>query len=144
MSRGFAESGGYEFDGFRPGAYHSRDWVIRSLDDDLAYDQFVRMQLAGDKLLPDDYLAASASGFLVAGPYPGQTTAKTIEGIRYDQLDDMLMTVGGSMLGLTLGCVRCHDHKYDPLEQKDYYGLAASLAQTSHGTRTIDPNPTAT
>ena len=140
----FAESGGYEFDGFRPGAYHYRDWVIRSLNDDLPYDQFVRMQLAGDKLLPDDYLASSASGFLVAGPYPGQTTAKTIEGIRYDQLDDMLMTVGGSMLGLTLGCVRCHDHKYDPLQQKDYYGLAATLAQTSHGTRAIDPNPAAT
>ena len=140
----YAESGGYEFDGFRPGAYHYRDWVIRSLNDDMPYDHFVRMQLAGDKLQPDDYLAASASGFLVAGPYPGQTTAKTIEGIRYDQLDDMLMTVGGSMLGLTLGCVRCHDHKYDPLEQKDYYGLAASLAQTSHGTRNIDPNPTTT
>ena len=140
----FAESGGYEFDGFRPGAYHYRDWVIRAMNNDLPYDQFVRMQLAGDKLLPDDYLAASASGFLVAGPYPGQTTAKTIEGIRYDQLDDMLMTVGGSMLGLTLGCVRCHDHKYDPLQQKDYYSLAASLAQTVHGPRMIDPDPSAT
>ena len=140
----FAESGGYEFDGFRPGSYHYRDWVIRALNNDLPYDQFVRMQLAGDKLFPDDYLASAACGFLVAGPYPGQTTVKTIEGIRYDQLDDMLMTVGGSMLGLTLGCVRCHDHKYDPLQQKDYYALAASLAQTSHGPRFIDPNPSAT
>ncbi|WP_050986275.1 PSD1 and planctomycete cytochrome C domain-containing protein [Schlesneria paludicola] len=140
----FAESGGYEFDGFRPGAYHYRDWVIRALNDDLPYDQFVRWQLAGDRLRPDDFLAASASGFLVAGPFPGQTTAKTIEGIRYDQLDDMLMTIGGSMLGLTLGCVRCHDHKYDPLPQKDYYALAATLAQTSHGSRYIDPNPAAT
>ncbi len=140
----FAESGGYEFDGFRPGAYHYRDWVIRAINNDLPYDQFVRMQLAGDQLQPDDYLAASASGFLVAGPYPGQTTVKTIEGIRYDQLDDMLMTVGGSMLGLTLGCVRCHDHKYDPLQQKDYYALAASLAKTEHGPRMIDPDPAAT
>ena len=140
----FAESGGYEFDGFRPGAYHYRDWVIRALNNDLSYDQFVRMQLSGDKLQPDDYLAASASGFLVAGPYPGQITAKTVEGIRYDQLDDMLMTVGGSMLGLTLGCVRCHDHKYDPLQQKDYYSLAASLARTVHGSRSIDPDPAAT
>ena len=140
----FAESGGYEFDGFRPGAYHYRDWVIRALNNDLSYDQFVRMQLSGDKLQPDDYLGASASGFLVAGPYPGQITAKTVEGIRYDQLDDMLMTVGGSMLGLTLGCVRCHDHKYDPLQQKDYYSLAASLARTVHGSRTIDPDPAAT
>ena len=140
----FAESGGYEFDGFRPGAYHYRDWVIRSLNEDLPYDEFVRLQLAGDQLRPDDYLAAAASGFLVAGPYPGQTTAKTIEGIRYDQLDDMLMTVGGSMLGLTLGCVRCHDHKYDPLPQQDYYALAATLARTSHGPRSIDPDPVAT
>ena len=140
----FAESGGYEFDGFRPGAYHYRDWVIRSLNNDLPYDQFVRQQLAGDMLQADDYHAAAASGFLVAGPYPGQITAKTVEGIRYDQLDDMLMTVGGSMLGLTLGCVRCHDHKYDPLPQKDYYALASSFAKTSHGTRTIDPDPAAT
>ena len=140
----FAESGGYEFDGFRPGAYHYRDWVIRSLNNDLPYDQFVKQQLAGDMLQADDYHAAAASGFLVAGPYPGQITAKTVEGIRYDQLDDMLMTVGGSMLGLTLGCVRCHDHKYDPLPQVDYYALASSFARTSHGTRMIDPDPAAT
>lgn len=139
----FAESGGYEFDGFRPGAYHYRDWVIKSFNSDLPYNEFVRMQLAGDKLQPG-YVGASATGFLVAGPYPGQITAKTVERIRYDQLDDMLMTVGGSMLGLTLGCVRCHDHKYDPLPQQDYYALAASLAQTSHGPVSLDPDPAAT
>lgn len=140
----FAESGGYEFDGFRPGAYHYRDWVIRALNRDLPYDQFVRLQLAGDKLLPDEYDGAAASGFLVAGPYPGQITAKTVERIRYDQLDDMLMTIGGSMLGLTLGCVRCHEHKYDPLPHHDYYGLAATFARTAHGSRTLDADPAAT
>jgi hypothetical protein len=140
----YAESGGYEFDGFRAGAYHYRDWVIRALNDDLPYDEFVRMQIAGDKLRPGDYRAASASGFLVAGPYPGQITAKTVERIRYDQLDDMLMTTGGSMLGLTLGCVRCHDHKYDPIPAKDYYGLASVLARTSHGNARFDPDPKAT
>lgn len=140
----YAESGGYEFDGFRGGAFHYRDWVIRALNDDLPFNEFVRLQLAGDKLRPDDYAAAAASGFLVAGPYPGQITAKTVERIRYDQLDDMLMTVGGSMLGLTLGCVRCHDHKYDPLPQQDYYALAATLAKTSHGSRQLDPDPAAT
>ncbi|HVJ66434.1 MAG TPA: PSD1 and planctomycete cytochrome C domain-containing protein [Caulifigura sp.] len=140
----FAESGGYEFDAFRPGAYHYRDWVIQALNRDLPYDEFVRMQLAGDKLDPDGFQAAAASGFLVAGPYPGQITAKTVERIRYDQLDDMLMTIGGSMLGLTLGCVRCHDHKYDPLPQADYYALAASLAKTQHGPRALDPDPAAT
>lgn len=140
----FAESGGYEFDGFRPGAFHYRDWVIRALNSDLPYDQFVRWQLAGDLLEPDSIDAAAATGFLVAGPYPGQITAKTVERIRYDQLDDMLMTIGGSMLGLTLGCVRCHEHKYDPLPHQDYYALAASLAQTSHGPRTMDVDPAAT
>ena len=140
----YAESGGYEFDGFRPGAYHYRDWVIRALNDDLPYSEFVRMQLAGDHLLPGDYHGAAATGFLVAGPYPGQLTAKTEERIRYDQLDDMIMTLGGSMLGLTLGCVRCHDHKYDPLPQQDYYNIAASLARTVHGARPFYPDPAAT
>lgn len=140
----FAESGGYEFDGFRPGAYHYRDWVIRALNNDLPYDQFVRMQLAADVLAPDDIEAAAATGFLVAGPYPGQITAKTVERIRYDQLDDMMMTIGGSMLGLTLGCVRCHEHKYDPIPHHDYYSLVSSLARTGHGTRTMDLDPAAT
>ena len=140
----FAESGGYEFDGFRPGAYHYRDWVIRALNDDLPYDQFVRMQLVGDKSEADEFTGAAATGFLVAGPYPGQITAKTVERIRYDQIDDMLMTIGGSMLGLTLGCVRCHEHKYDPIPHEDYYALAATLAKSVHGSRVIDPDPPAT
>lgn len=137
----FAESGGYEFDGFRPGAFHYRDWVIKALNADLPYDQFIRMQLAGDVLQPDEIEGAAATGFLVAGPYPGQITAKTVERIRYDQIDDMMMTIGGSMLGLTLGCVRCHEHKYDPIPHQDYYSLAASLARTVQGTRTLDLNP---
>lgn len=140
----FAESGGYEFDGFRPGAYHYRDWVIRAINGDMPYSEFVRMQIAGDKLLPDDYRGAAATGFLVAGPYPGQITAKTVERIRYDQLDDMIMTIGGSMLGLTLGCVRCHEHKYDPIQAKDYYGIASSLARSAHGPKMYDPDPAAT
>lgn len=140
----YAESGGYEFDGFRPGAYHYRDWVIRSLNNDMPYDEFVKMQMAGDLLLPDDINGAAATGFLVAGPYPGQITDKTVERIRYDQLDDMMMTIGGSMLGLTLGCVRCHEHKYDPIPHQDYYAMAASLATTVHGSRTLDLDEAAT
>jgi hypothetical protein len=128
----FAESGGYEFDGFRPGAYHYRDWVIRAVNEDMPYDAFVRMQLAGDKLKPGEYDGAAATGFLVAGPYPGQTTVKTEEKIRYDQLDDMVSTIGSGMLGVTMACARCHDHKYDPLLQQDYYGIAAALATTVH------------
>ena len=129
----FAESGGYEFDGFRQGAYYYRDWVIRALNADLPYDEFVRLQFAGDLLDPDKIEGAAATGFLVAGPYPGQITAKTKERIRYDQLDDMLSTTGSAMLGLTIGCVRCHDHKYEPIPQTDYYNLAATLARTEQG-----------
>lgn len=134
----FAESGGYEFDKFRPGAFHYRDWVIRAFNADMPYDQFVRMQLAGDKLMPNSLEGASATGFLVAGPYPGQITAKTRERIRYDQLDDMVSVMGQSLLGATLGCVRCHDHKYDPFPQQDYYGIAAALARTEQGEIKID------
>ena len=89
-------------------------------------------------LAPNDFAAASATGFLVAGPYPGQITAKTVERIRYDQLDDMMMTIGGSMMGLTLGCVRCHEHKFDPIPQTDYYGIAAALARTDQVERKVD------
>ncbi len=135
----YAESGGYEFDGFRPGAYHYRDWVIRALNADLPYDQFVREQIAGDLLKPGTYDGVSATGFLVAGPYPGQITVKTKERIRYDQLDDMVSTIGSSMLGLTIGCARCHDHKFDPLPQQDYYNMAAALARTQHEERKLDP-----
>ena len=134
----YAESGGYEFDGFRPGAFHYRDWVIRALNDGMPYDRFIRWQVAGDRLQPDTLEGASAAGFLVAGPYPGQITAKTIERIRYDQLDDMVSTIGSGFLGLTFGCVRCHDHKYDPIPQTDYYGIAAALARTVHGELKID------
>lgn len=136
----FAESNGYEFDAFRAGAYHYRDWVIDALNADMPYDQFIRMQLAGDKLMPGEVEGARAVGFLVAGPYPGQITAKTREKIRYDQLDDMVSTIGSGMLGIAMGCMRCHDHKHDPLPQKDYYGIAAALATTVHSAEKIDLN----
>lgn len=137
----FAESGGYEFDGDRQGAYHYRDFVIQALNRDLPFDEFVRLQLAGDELQPNDFFATSATGFLVAGPYPGQTTAKTLQPIRYDHLDDMIATTGTAFLGLTLGCARCHEHKYDPIPQQDYYRLIATLGRTDSMTRQMDPNP---
>ncbi len=137
----FAESGGYEFDGDRAGAFHYRDFVIKALNRDMPFDEFVRLQLAGDELRPDDFFAASATGFLVAGPYPGQTTVKTLEPIRYDHLDDMVATTGTAFLGMTIGCARCHEHKYDPVPQQDYYRLLATLARTDSVTRQIDPEP---
>ncbi len=137
----FAESGGYEFDGDRPGAYHYRDWVIKALNQDLPFDEFVRLQIAGDHLKPGDLEATAATGFLVAGPYPGQTTAKTREPIRYDHLDDMISTVGTALLGLTVGCARCHEHKYDPIPQQDYYHLIACLARTDSNRYQLDADP---
>ena len=133
----YADSNGFQQDGDTY-QWVWRDWVVKALNDDMPYDEFIRMQLAGDKLMPGEYAGASATGFLVAGPYPGQITAKTVEKIRYDQLDDMVSTIGSGFLGLTMACVRCHDHKFDPLPQKDYYGIAAALATTVHSPSKID------
>src|SRR5204862_6186649 len=130
-------------DGDRPGAYHYRDFVIKAMNRDLPFDEFVRLQLAGDELKPGDFFSTSATGFLVAGPYPGQTTVKTLEPIRYDHLDDMLATTSTAFLGMTLGCARCHEHKYDPITQEDYYRLLPTLARTDSMTRQMDPNPEA-
>ena len=137
----YAESGGYEFDGNRNGAFHYRDFVIKALNDDMPYDEFLRLQLAGDLIKPGDYWSTAASGFMVAGPYPGQTTAKTLEIIRYDHLDDMIATMGSSMLGLSLACTRCHEHKYDPIAQDDYYKLIAAFSKTDSVEAKVDPKP---
>jgi hypothetical protein len=140
----FGESGGYEFDGDRPGAHHYRDWVIKALNADLPYNEFLRMQIAGDLIKPGDYDATAATGFLVAGPYPGQVTAKTVEPIRYDQLDDMVAMIGSSVLGMTIGCARCHDHKYDAIGHRDYYSMIACLGKAVQRDANIDPDPVTT
>ncbi len=121
----YADSGGYEADWDRPGAYPYRDFVIRALNQDLPYDTFLRWQVAGDHLAPQNPLAIAATGFCTAGPTvsPGFN-----DQARYDELDDIVSTVGTSMLGLTVGCARCHDHKFDPVTQQDYYQLVATFA----------------
>ena len=126
----FAESGGFEHDDDRPHAYRYRDFVIRALNDDMPFDQFVRWQLAGDELAGDDPLALMATGFLVAGVFPSQLTEAEFERARYDQLDDMAGTTGVAFLGLTIGCARCHDHKFDPIPKHDYYRLIATFTTT--------------
>ena len=126
----FAESHGYEQDYDRPFAYHYRDFLIRAFNDDMPYDQFVRWQLAGDELAPDDPLAMAATGFLGAGRFPTQLTEAEFESARYNELDDMVATTGAAFLGLSVGCARCHDHKYDPIPSDDYYRLAAVFTTT--------------
>ncbi len=139
----FAESSGFEHDYDRPAAYHFRDFVIRALNDDMPYDQFVRWQLAGDEFAPDDPLALMATGFLGAGVFPTQITANEVERTRYDAMDDMLATTGTAMLGLTIGCARCHDHKFDPISAQEYYRLLSTFTTTTRSELELDLDPAA-
>lgn len=147
----FAESNGYAFDGDRPNAWHYRDFVIRALNADMPYDQFVKLQIAGDLLTDtnvqttDEANAAinkvAATGFVVAGPFTTQQTQKERERSRYEQLDDIVNTMGTSLLGLTVGCSRCHSHKFDPLPQFDYYRLASCFADVGFSNTGINSKP---
>jgi hypothetical protein len=139
----FGESDGFERNGPRPTAWHYRDWVLRALSADLPYDEFCRLQVAGDVLRPGDAEAVKATGFLVAGIHntvlPVIETAR--EAARQDELEDLVGAVGQTFLGLTVNCGRCHDHKFDPVSQKDYYRLAAALAGVQHGERDVPVAP---
>jgi len=140
----FAESNGYAFDKDRGDAYHYRDFVIKALNEDMPYDRFVQLQIAGDQIEPENYMAQAATGFLAAGPFTSQQTQKERERSRYEQLDDIVHTMGTSMLGLTIGCARCHDHKYDPVPIKDYYRLVSCFAETGFQNHAHDPDPAKT
>jgi mono/diheme cytochrome c family protein len=137
----YAESHGYEQDYDRPNAYHYRDFVIRALNEDLPYDKFVRWQIAGDELAPQNMEAWKATGFLAAGTHATQITANQAEKERYDELDDLGSTIGTSMLGLTVGCARCHDHKYDPIPTADYYRLISAFTTTVRSDYPLDLEP---
>ncbi|NBR84031.1 MAG: DUF1549 domain-containing protein [Proteobacteria bacterium] len=137
----FAESSGFEHDYDRPGAFHFRDFVIKALNTDLPFDQFLRWQLAGDEFEPDNPLALSATGFLGAGVFPTQITANEVERTRYDAMDDMLSTTGSAFLGLTIGCARCHDHKYDPLPSEDYYRMLSTFTTTVRSVVDLEMEP---
>jgi hypothetical protein len=126
----FAESDGFEQDTDRPYAYWYRDFVIKALNEDMPFDQFVRWQLAGDELAPQDPWAMAATGFIGAEQFPTQLTEAEFEQARYDELDNMAATTGTAMLGLTVGCARCHDHKYDPISNREYYRLVSTFTTT--------------
>jgi mono/diheme cytochrome c family protein len=137
----FAESHGYEQDYDRPTAYPYRDFVIKAFNQDLPYDVFVKWQIAGDEIEPDNPLALMATGFLAAGVHSTQITANQVEKERYDELDDMARTTGTAMLGLTVGCARCHDHKFDPIPTADYYRLLSTFTTTVRSEMDIDLDP---
>ena len=133
----FGESQGFERDKLRSNSWRYRDWLIEAFNSDLPYDEFVRQQLAGDVLAPDKAAARIATGFLVAGAYDevgqSQQSAAMKAVVRQDELEDFVSVVGQTFLGLTINCARCHDHKFDPVTQKEYYQLTAALAGVRHG-----------
>ncbi len=129
----YADSGGFEGDKDRPAMWRYRDWVIAAFNSDLPYDRFLRMQIAGDELRPSDPAALVATGFLACGP---QDIVENNPRTRANEIDDLVSTTSAAILGLTVGCARCHDHKYDPIPTNDYYRLAAVFAPTER--REID------
>ena len=137
----YGESNGFEFDEFRPTAWRYRDWVVDSLNRDLPYDEFARMQLAGDVIRPDAPEAVEATGFLVAGAYDtagqNQQSLAMKAVVRSDELEDIIGTVSQTFLGLTINCARCHDHKFDPVRQVEYYRIASALSGVRHGERDL-------
>src|ERR1700730_5399225 len=122
----FAESDGFKADDPRPQAWRYRDYVIRSLNSDKPYDRFVREQLAGDELYPDAGDALLATAF--NRHYPDEYNTVNLAQRRQEILNDLTDTTAQVFLGLTLGCARCHDHKFDPIPQKDYYRVQAFFA----------------
>jgi uncharacterized protein DUF1553/uncharacterized protein DUF1549 len=119
----YADTDGFEFDQARPNAWRYRDWVVDALNRDLPYDQFVRLQLAGDEVAPDDPSVFVATGFNRC--YPDMVDLNDQGLRRQNALNDITETTGLVFLGLTIGCARCHDHKFDPIRQADFYRLQA-------------------
>jgi cytochrome c553 len=130
----YADTNGFETNRERKTAYHYRDWLIRAFNEDMPYDQFVRAQLAGDVMGADP-----ATGFLVAGAYDIVKSPDPNLSLmqRQDELADIVNTAGTAFMGLTMGCARCHNHKFDPILQKDYYAMQAVFAGVNHGERPI-------
>ena len=126
----FAESDGYEYDTHRPDAYRYRDYVVNSFNSDKPYNQFVKEQLAGDEMDPANEQYLVASGFNRMGPLRKNVGNQKVAGSRNETLVEMTNIVGAAYLGVTVGCARCHDHKFDPFRQSDYYRMMGYFAQT--------------
>jgi mono/diheme cytochrome c family protein len=119
----YAETNSYERDNPKPHVWRYRDYVIRSFNQDKPYDQFVKEQLAGDELAPENFDALIATGYYRLGIWDDEPS-DPLQAL-YDGLDDIVATTGQVFLGLTVDCARCHNHKIDPIAQKDYYRLLA-------------------
>ena len=141
----FGESQGFERDKLRTNSWRYRDWVVAALNADMPYDRFAKWQIAGDALRPGDASAIVATGFLVAGPYDevgqSQQSAAMKAVVRQDELEDLVSTVSQGFLGLTVHCARCHDHKFDPIRQVEYYRMTSALGGVRHGARNVGNLP---
>ncbi len=130
----WAETNGSEANLYRKNAWVYRDYVIRSFNEDKPYDQFVREQIAGDTMG-----VGEAIGFLVSGPHvPSATIGReptAIRQARADRLNEVMQTIGASMMGVTIGCARCHNHKFDPITIRDYYSMTAAFQDIEFGSR---------
>ncbi|MCA9107430.1 MAG: PSD1 domain-containing protein, partial [Planctomycetales bacterium] len=128
----YGESQGYERNRIRENAWRYRDWVIAAMNQGLPFDDFVKLQLAGDVIEPGDYSATIATGYHVIGTWDqvafleGSSAMQAVA--RQDHVEDLVATFGQAFVGVTVQCARCHDHKYDPVAQADYYRIAAALA----------------
>ncbi|HZN66248.1 MAG TPA: DUF1549 and DUF1553 domain-containing protein [Tepidisphaeraceae bacterium] len=144
----YGETHGYDKDKPRPNAWPYRDYVIRSFNQDKPYSRFVQEQLAGDVLFPDTPDGVIATGFIAAGPWDFVGHTELREGTADKEItrsldrDDMLMTAASTFLSLTVHCARCHDHKFDPVSQEDYFRLQAVFAGVDRGDRTYAKEPT--
>ena len=138
----YSESEGFEYDRHLPGAWRFRDYVIRSFNEDKPFDQFIREQLAGDEIedaSEDDYIAA---GFHRFGPVRRNAGNPDIALSRNEVLTERTDIIGTALMGLTLSCARCHEHRLDPFSQEDYYSLQAFVAATQEKNRFIAPQET--
>ncbi len=134
----YADTHGFEVNTPRPNAWPYRDYVIEALNKDIPFDRFIREQIAGDQLGKD-----AATGFLMTAArlLPGQIgkDAESMRLARQDELSEIVINTSEAFLGLSVGCARCHDHKFDEISAKDYYSMQAFFAGVSYGERPIQP-----
>ena len=143
----YAETHGHDEDAIRENAWPYRDWLIRALNDDMPYADFVRAQVAGDMIIAEVPGATAATGFLACGPWDSSsqmgisdgTTDKKIA--QYLDRDDMLSATMSTFTSTTVHCARCHDHKFDPVSLEDYYSLQAVFAGVDKADRSFDSDP---
>src|SRR5581483_10133294 len=126
----FAETEGFEYDRHRPGAWRYRDYVVRSFNEDKTFDRFLLEQVAGDEVEPNNHELLIAAGFHRLGPVRRNAGNQNVAFSRNEVLTEMTDAIGLVFLGLTVGCARCHDHRFDDFSQEEYYRLQAFMAAT--------------